>query len=140
MYQQPAPEAPTTVDPDSAVSTLRREMLFYRDQAQTLCEKISDLLKEQNSRGDLVAMMYKYANEAKKMAIDCAAKLAPYESPKLESIELKESSVVRFVIETPSLATDPNAWLENSKAELKLLNKIRQEAQEIESIPNGDAN
>lgn len=136
-------EAEEADNPDTAVATLRREMLFYRDQATTLCEKIMELLKEQNSRGDLIAMMYKYCNEAKKMTIDCANKLAPYESPKLQAIEVKETSVTRFVIEAPTLATNPQSWLDNVKSEKRLLNDMRNnadEAQILESDTNGSAN
>ncbi len=122
-------------NPNSAVAVLRHEMIFYRDQAATLCEKIMELLKEQNSRGDLIAMMYKYANEAKKMTIDCANKLAPYESPKLQAIEVKETRVTKFVIEAPTLATNPASWLENVKSEKKLLSDLKRNADDIEIIP-----
>lgn len=144
-HLQQQAEAASAEDPDTAVATLRREMLFYRDQAATLCEKIMELLKEQNARGDLIAMMYKYANEAKKMTIDCANKLAPYESPKLQAIEVKQTSITKFVIEAPTLATDPSSWLSNVKSERKLLNDMRNSADEAEiitpeeSYPNGHA-
>ena len=127
-------------NPNSAVAVLRTQMLFYRDQAETLCEKIIDALKANNARGDLIAMMYKYANEAKKMAIDCANKLAPYESPKLQAIEVKNTTVTKFVIEAPTLATDQNSWLENVRNEQKMITKVKNNIDiEDAEIINGNA-
>lgn len=120
-------------DPNSAVAVLRTQMLFYRDQAETLCEKIIETLKANNARGDLVAMMYKYANEAKKMAIDCANKLAPYESPKLQAIEVKNTTITKFVIEAPTLETNQDKWLTNVMNEQKMLTNIKRAANNHES-------
>lgn len=134
-------EAADAEDPNSAVATLRNQMLFYRDQAETLCEKIIETLKQQNARGDLVAMMYKYANEAKKMAIDCANKLAPYESPKLQAIEVKNTTVTKFVIEAPTLEKNQDAWLSNVMNERKMLSKIRNDnIEDAEVISDGNPN
>lgn len=128
------------VDPDSATAVLKQQMLYHRDQAQEIIEKIISLLKQNNTRGDLVAMMYKYLTECNKIVIDCAAKLAPYESPKLESIEIKKTVTNKFVIQAPTAFSDQNSWLENSKKELKLLEQVKQEAQDAEIIPNGHTN
>jgi hypothetical protein len=128
------PEEPD--HPDSAVATLRGEMLYYRDQAENVCEKIMELLKTQGSRADMIAMMYKYMNEAKKMAVDVAAKLAPYESPRLEAVEVTQKKITKFVIEAPTLESNPDTWLANAKAEQKLLNKIRQESIDAVVIDN----
>lgn len=136
LQEQAEPQDDT--DPNSAVAVLRTQMLFYRDQAETLCEKIIESLKANNARGDLVAMMYKYANEAKKMAIDCANKLAPYESPKLQAIEVKNTTITKFVIEAPTLATDQDSWLTNVRAEQKMISKIKNNVEDIEII-NPDA-
>lgn len=131
-------EAKESDPPDSAVATLRAEMLFYRDQAAVLCDKIMELLKSQNANGTTMAMMYKYATESKKMAIDCAAKLAPYESARLQAVEVTEKKIIKFVIESPSRIDNPDAWLENTKKEMKLIHQMKNNAEEAEVIPNGN--
>lgn len=133
-------ESEDDTDPDSAIAVLRQQMLFYRDQAEEICEKIIEALKKNNSRGDLVAMMYKHLSDASKMTIDCAAKLAPYQSPRLESVEVKKTVTNRYVIQAPTAFNDQDLWLQNSKKELKLLEQAKREAQDIEVIENGHSN
>ncbi len=91
-------------------------------------------LKKQGGRADLAAVMYKHMAEAKKMAIDCASKLAPYESPRLEAIEVKQKTVTKFVIESPTAIKDQSQWLSNTQRELKLIKKLKRDAQDIEVI------
>lgn len=135
---QTAPEADQKAEdlPDSAVQTLRGEMLYFRDQAAVLLDTIIEECKNQK-RMDLVSQMVKFKMEAKKMAVDCAAKLAPYEAPRLESVEIKQKTVTKYVIEAPTAMKDPNLWLDNAKKELGYLNKIKQNAVDIEVVPNG---
>ena len=123
--------------PDSAVQTLRGEMLYFRDQGQALLDAIIEEFKKITpQRQDLIAQLVKYKMEAKKMSIDCAAKLAPYEAPRLESIEVKQKTITKFVIEAPSAIKDTNEWLQNAKKELGYLNKIKQDVIDIEDIPH----
>ena len=71
--------------------------------------------------------MYKHMAEAKKLAIDCASKLAPYESPRLEAIEVKQKTVTKFVIESPTAIKDQSQWLSNTQRELKLIKKLKRD-------------
>lgn len=118
--------------PDSAVAVLRYKMLFYRDQAETICEKIMEGLKDGKARADLMAMMYKYMNEANKICIDCAAKLAPYEAPRLEAVEVTQKQITKFVIEAPTLSSSPEEWLINTRKELKLITELKNNSNIIE--------
>ena|SRR6185436_12880668 len=138
QVEQQAPEADTKAQdhPDSAVQTLRQEMIYFRDQAAVLLDTIIAELKKEPVRHDLIAQMVKYKMESKKMAVDCAAKLAPYEAPRLESVEIKQKTVTKYVIEAPSIMKDPNQWLDNAKRELGYLNKIKQKAVDIEVVPD----
>lgn len=122
------PRAPTD---NAAVTTLRDQMIFYRDQAEELCFRIMEALKSSGARPDLMAVMYKHMTEARKTAIDCAAKLAPYESPRLESIEVNKKTVIQHVIKAPTAISNTDDWLENAKTELKLLSHARQEHNKI---------
>ena len=113
-------------------------MLFYRDQAEVICEKLMTLLKEQGSNATTMAMMYKYYHEANKMCVDIAAKLAPYESPRLEAVEVTQKRITKFVIEAPTLSSSPEQWLENTRRELKMISEIKNnQVIEGEVISNG---
>lgn len=123
------------VDQDSAVAVLKQQMIWHRDQSAEICQKIIDKLKENNARGDLIAMMYKYMSEANKIVIDCAAKLAPYESPRLESIEVKKTITNRFVIQAPRAFDNNDTWLANTKKELLQIEQIKNEAEDATVLP-----
>lgn len=116
---------------------LRDMMIFYDTQAKDIIADIIIRLREdqQHARGcaaDLKAM-YNRFSEAAEIAIRCAEKLAPYEHPKLESIEVKKELTHRFVLRAPAPVVDITGWLENAKKEqsmLALKNRMEVEAEE----------
>ena len=93
-------------------SVLQEKMEFYHNKAEVICLKIIEVLKTHNpTRGDLLAMMYKNMQSCNDIAIDCAAKLAPYKHPKLESVEMKKSVTHRFVVRSPNVIPNKDDWL-----------------------------
>ena len=102
---------------------LRDLMLFYDTQAKDIIADIILRLKDEVSRGtgSELALMYKKFSECAQIAIDCASKLAPYEHPKLESIEVRKELTHRFVIRAPTVMPDPKEWLEKAQSEQRLL-------------------
>ena len=102
---------------------LRDLMLFYDTQAKDIIADIILRLKDEVSRGtgSELALMYKKFAECAQIAIDCASKLAPYEHPKLESIEVRKELTHRFVIRAPTVMPDPKEWLATAQSEQRLL-------------------
>lgn len=102
-----------------AIEVLKECMLFYRDQAPSMISQIITLLKKQNTRSDLLQMMRRLQAENSESIVYAAAKLAPYENPKLNSVQAKINIQENFTIREPSLADNPTIWLQNVKTHLK---------------------
>lgn len=124
----------------SATEILYEKMIFYNRRAIKLYADIRKKLKEDSdkgepTRGDIMAQMVKYMNAANDVCIECAAKLAPYQSPKLQSMEVNKKVTHRFVIQAPKQVEDSASWLAQSQAPMKLLNGT---AHTLEESPNAD--
>ena len=102
---------------------LRDIMHFYDKQAKDIITDIILRLSEHSTKGTAseLALMYKKFTECTDIAIRCAEKLAPYEHPKLESIEVKKELTHRFVLRAPTPIIDVNEWLSKAQEEQKLL-------------------
>lgn len=113
-----------------AIEVLRDEMMFYRDTAEEILNKIIDGLENLNKldkpRADLLALMYRERAKCSDKLIECASKLAPYESPRLESIEQKIVEKKVFVIRSPNVIENKEEWLKNALLENKLLQDMRE--------------
>jgi len=130
----PQPDQASLAAKDSAVQTLQSEMVFYRDHAALLIEKIIESLKSQGANGLAIAMMYKHAADAKKMCVDTAAKLAPYQSPRLQSIEVTKQTTHKYVIEAPKRIDSEQDWIANTRRELKLIDNIKRSVEDAEVV------
>lgn len=103
-----------------AVEVLEQQMNYYHTQAEGVIAKIILILKEDKKpRGDILALMYKKFEQCAEKARECAAKLAPYQSPRLESIETKTEVEHRFVVRIPNKYENSQEWLDNATKELK---------------------
>jgi len=120
---------------DQAVTprtVLYEELVFYREKANLLGNKISEILKgETKSRGDLLFQLYKLMLENKKMLIEVASKLAPYEHAKLESIEVKSTVEHRYVIRVPESNKNTQEWFTTIGRETKTPITIEQKPQKM---------
>lgn len=94
-----------------AVDILYENMVFYNHKASELIVQIMEIINTGKiARGDLLVQLTKMQNKYKELAIDCAGKLAPYQTPRLESVEVKKTTVHRFVIKAPNVITDTSKW------------------------------
>lgn len=95
-----------------AVDVLYENMIFYDEKGKKLFLDIREWIHtNDDKRGDLLAKMAKLMSECKAIAIECASKLAPYQSPKLESIEVNKKVTHRYVIQAPQQLQNADQWL-----------------------------
>jgi len=119
----------------SAVDILREIMHFHQTNAKEIMLDIIMRLKASDkSRGDLLAMMYKKWSESTEIVIKCAEKLAPFESPKLQSLEVNNNHTIRYVLRAPEQAESTNAWIKQVGnghiKELTLTNYTKEEQED----------
>ena len=101
-----------------AVDVLYNKMVFYNQEANEMGLKIWELLKQgDKARGDKLADMYKAMMRINDLAIECATKLAPYQSAKLESVEVKKTVEHRYVIRAPAQLKSVQDWSQQVKLE-----------------------
>ena len=95
-----------------AIDVLYEKMEFYSVHATFIATEICKLLKESDVKeGKRLTEMHKQMMRFNDIAIDCAAKLAPYQSAKLQSIEVKSNKTVKYVIQAPMVVKDKNEWI-----------------------------
>lgn len=105
-----------------AIDVLYENMIFYDEKGKKLFIDIREwLAKNDDKRGDLLAKMAKLMSECKTIAIECASKLAPYQSPKLESIEVNKKVTHRYVIQAPQQYNNSDQWLKAVNSPPKLI-------------------
>lgn len=104
----------------TAVEVLYDKMIFYDQRARILYAEIIKVLKKDKDtlRGDLIAQMIKHMQRANDIAIDCAAKLAPYQTARLQSVEIDKKITHRFVIQAPQQSNNTQAWLDAANKQL----------------------
>lgn len=117
-----------------AVDVLREVMTFHHEKAKDIILSIITLLKkEEKPRGDLLANMYKEYSRNTDLAVDCAAKLAPFESPKLQSMEVKNEMVHKFVMRVPAQSMSTDDWMQATGAKRAVIEqKIAPNVEDIE--------
>jgi hypothetical protein len=104
-----------------ATAVLYDKMIFYDQKAKSLLVKMHDSLKEDKSdaskkRTELAIYCYKEMRKCDDLAIECATKLAPYQTPKLVSVESKTKTEHKFVIRAPRVPSDKDDWMKNTGA------------------------
>lgn len=91
--------------------TVLREIMHSNYTLQKeIIETIHKALEKLNPKDPQIKFWYKEAAEAQTRAIDCAHKLAPYEHPKLESMEVKQTIEHRMVIRSPQKVKSVEEW------------------------------
>lgn len=105
-----------------ATDILYKKMMFYHNKASIITEALIKIVQnQQQARGDLLIQLHRDLHKFNDIVIDCASKLAPYQSPKKESIEVHNEYVHKFVIAAPKVYKDKDKWLESVKSEKKLI-------------------
>ena len=118
-----------------ATDILYNKMMFYNNKASVITEALIQIVQsQQQARGDLLIQLHRDLHRFNDIVIDCASKLAPYQSPKKESVEVRNEYVHKFVIAAPKTIVSKDKWLDTVKAEQKLItnNVIDADYQEID--------
>jgi hypothetical protein len=106
------------------VDVLYEQMCIHHFQAKSVIRSMLDLVREDPKANfavmkDLLAKM----RQCGEVAIDCAAKIAPYQTPKLETLEVKSKVEHKFVIEAPQPVASVTDWAKLTGAKLAKINK-----------------
>lgn len=95
-----------------ATEILYDKMIFYHEKADEIAKVLIEMIeKGKTARGDLVVQIHKDMHRFNDIAIECASKLAPYQTPKLESVEVKQKITHKFVVKAPMVAQTTQEWL-----------------------------
>lgn len=94
-----------------AVDMLYEAMLFWREEGIKIIKELKYKLNS-DGEGKLAAKLAMIWKDVDDRWIDIAAKLAPYQSAKLSSIEHKGGTIVRYIVEAPRRSKDNKEWLE----------------------------
>lgn len=88
-------------------------MEYYDNDAMIIATEICKILKDNPvSQGAKLVEMHKAMMRFNDIAIECASKLAPYQSAKLQSVEIKKHVEHRFVIQAPAVVAKKEQWLD----------------------------
>lgn len=94
-----------------AVDLLYEKMMFYHDKARTILTAIiDDMNQNEQTDAKIRIQAMRMLKEADEIAIDCAVKLAPFQSPKLESVEVNNKVEHRYVMRAPAQFKSTNDW------------------------------
>lgn len=105
-----------------ATDILYNKMMFYNDKATIITEALIKIVQtQQQARGDLLIQLHRDLHKFNEITIECAAKLAPYQIPKLNSIEVRNEHVHKFVMLAPKTIQSKDKWLDAVKSEQKLI-------------------
>lgn len=99
-------------------------MLFWRNEGKKLVQAIYSLVSTQD--GKLAAKLANTFKDINDRTVEIATRLAPYQTPKLSSMELKSNKTIRYVIEAPKLSPNTSSWLKNIQEDQRLLPKPHQ--------------
>lgn len=120
-------------DPQKSSSfvVIEKNMLFWDERGEDLLKKLLKFLDTHENKfgisaADKVARVTQALADAKQKAVDAAAKLIPFQAPKLSNIELKSKQVHRFVVQAPTPAPNAHAWLSQVNQEAKMLPSAQQ--------------
>lgn len=105
-------------------SVLREHMHAAHRLHGEICSAFIEKIKEINPKDPALKYWYKEMVEASARAIDCAHKLAPYEHPKLESMEIKQTIEHRMVMRAPTKMASVDEWAKITGASVAKLDEL----------------
>ncbi len=102
--------------PLRATDVLYAKMHVYNNEAKAILSAMLDNIK---NTGNIMAIreLYLLMRKADDVVIDCAHKLAPYQSPKLETIEVRNKIEHRYVLRAPTPVKSVEEWTKITGAE-----------------------
>jgi len=93
-----------------AVDVLRDAMLDSNHKHKEILELLILKVETINPKDPMVKFYMTELRKLREDLIDTAAKLAPYESPKLETMEIKQTVEHRMVIRSPKKISSIDEW------------------------------
>lgn len=112
-------------------TVLRNVMLNNYTLQKEIVETFIKTLESINPKDPQIKFWYKELTAAQEKAIDCAHKLAPYEHPKLESMEIKQKIEHRMVIRAPQKMANVEQWMKITGASEAKLDELTPKEQKI---------
>lgn len=101
-----------------ATDILYQKMIDYNTKARAYLQYlIDDMKSDEKAQFDKVKLVWAKMKALDDLVIDCAHKLAPYQTPKLESIEVKSKVEHRHVMRLPSTMKTAEEWMKQTGAE-----------------------
>jgi len=95
-----------------ATDILYDKMITYDTKAKDILNAlISSLKSQEKAQFDKIKAMYLQMRQCDDIVIDCAHKLAPYQSPKLESVEVNKKVEHRYVLQVPQPMKTKEDWM-----------------------------
>lgn len=108
-----------------ATDVLYKTMVAYDKEHKSILNYLIDQVKESNNNLAQLKQLYILMNKAGEVAIDCAHKLAPYQSPKLESIEVRNQVEHKFVIRAPAKFKSVEEWAKATGATFQEIDPLK---------------
>lgn len=128
--------------PLKATDVLYEKMHSYNKEAKEILNYLIEQIKQQNKNSPVLKQMYQLMQRADDIVIDCAHKLAPYQSPKLETIEVRNKVEHKFVLRAPKTVASVEEWAKLTGAEKIAVDevkaKIKEQAPIVESLHDFD--
>lgn len=117
-----------------ATDVLYEKMHSYNTEARIILNYLIELVKSQNKNSPALKSLYQNMTKLDDVVIDCAHKLAPYQTPKLESIEVRSKVEHKFVLRAPSKIASLEEWTKATGAEKLNSDQINPKAKEMAPI------
>lgn len=117
--------------PLRATDVLYQKMHVYNNEAKTILNTLIELCKKTSSNSPALRELYLLMRKADDIVIDCAHKLAPYQSPKLESIEVRNKIEHRFVLRAPKPIASVEEWTKTTGAERARVEDVMAKAKDL---------
>jgi len=112
--------------PRLARDVLYDGMVNFESRAKNILQVMIETVKGKANYAEL-KILYQEFRKCQELAADYAHKLAPYQSPKLESIEVKSQVEHRYVMRVPHQMKSTNEWIKAtgaSKVSLEEMTKV----------------
>ena len=108
----PKPEKPKPL----AKEVIEELMIMWRDKIPKILRLLIDNAVRQEKPIEALKL-FNSLKEASEHALDAAHKLVPFQSPKLESVSLRNEITHKFVIRSPEPIANVNDWIEQTGAQ-----------------------
>lgn len=118
--EQPQEPEEITAKRIKAVDLLYEGMIFWHEEGIKIISEIKRRLQDSGNGKDALALAKIWKGYEDRW-YEIASRLAPYQSAKLSSIEVKGGTVTKYIVEVPRRAKDAKEWLEQVEVDRKAL-------------------